>query len=62
MHLGRNPQPILAIACSLVAALLVFAANEDDPYEWMEEVESEKALAWAKEISEKTTTDRKSVV
>ena len=57
MHLGRNPQPILAIACSLVAALLVFAANEDDPYEWMEEVESEKALAWAKEISEKTTTE-----
>jgi len=61
MHLGRKPQPILAIACSLVAALLTSAAIEDDPYEWMEEVESEKALAWAKEISEKTTTEFEAV-
>ena len=35
-------------------------ANED-PYQWMEEVENEKALAWAKEISDTTTTELKAV-
>jgi len=38
MNRSRKPQPILVIVCSLVAGLLVFAAIEDDPYEWMVEV------------------------
>ncbi|MDA9764443.1 prolyl oligopeptidase family serine peptidase [Opitutales bacterium] len=33
----------------------------DDPYIWMEEVESEKALAWAKEISDRTTAEFEAV-
>ncbi|MGD9253198.1 MAG: S9 family peptidase, partial [Holophagae bacterium] len=35
-------------------AVTVFAAD-DDPYLWMEEVENEKALAWAKERAETDT-------
>lgn len=43
----------------------VFMINQilaqDDPYIWMEEVESEKALAWAKEISDTTTAEFEAV-
>jgi prolyl oligopeptidase len=41
----------IAILITLFAATICVAADED-PYLWMEEVESEKALAWAKERSE----------
>ncbi|MDA0347145.1 MAG: prolyl oligopeptidase family serine peptidase [Verrucomicrobia bacterium] len=34
---------------------------QEDPYIWMEEVESEKALAWAKEISDSTTAELEAV-
>jgi prolyl oligopeptidase len=45
----------IAILISLFAATLCVAADED-PYIWLEEVEDEKALAWAKEVSEAATT------
>jgi len=44
----------IAILITLFAATICVAADED-PYLWMEEVESEKALAWAKERSEADT-------
>jgi prolyl oligopeptidase len=43
-----------ALLTALLAATLSVAA-EDDPYLWLEEVESPKALAWAKERSKKDT-------
>jgi len=42
------------ILITLFAATVCVAADED-PYLWLEEVESEKALAWAKERSEADT-------
>ena len=54
-----------AIAVSLVAAALsyrpVTAADEVDPYIWLEEVEGSKALAWAKEQNRKTTAELEGV-
>jgi prolyl oligopeptidase len=43
-----------AILITLFAATLCGAADED-PYLWLEEVESQKALSWAKERSEADT-------
>ena len=43
-----------AILITLFAATVCVAADED-PYLWMEEVENEKALAWAKERSDADT-------
>jgi prolyl oligopeptidase len=36
------------LAAVLCASTLLAAANEDDPYVWMEEIEGAKALEWAK--------------
>ncbi|MGH9242201.1 MAG: S9 family peptidase, partial [Vicinamibacterales bacterium] len=36
---------LISILC---ASTLLAAANEDDPYVWMEEIEGAKALEWAK--------------
>ena len=44
----------ITILITLFAATICVAADED-PYLWMEEVESEKALEWAKERSNKDT-------
>jgi prolyl oligopeptidase len=44
----------IAILITLFAATVCIAADED-PYLWMEEVENEKALAWAKERSDADT-------
>ncbi len=44
----------IAILITLFAATVCVAADED-PYLWLEEVESEKALAWAKERSKADT-------
>ena len=44
----------IAILTTLFAATVCVAADED-PYLWLEEVENEKALAWAKERSEADT-------
>jgi prolyl oligopeptidase len=41
----------ILIALTVVTISAAAAAADDDPYIWMEEVESEKALAWAKERS-----------
>jgi prolyl oligopeptidase len=43
-----------AILITFIAAAVCFAAD-DDPYLWMEEVENEKALDWAKKRSEADT-------
>ena len=44
----------IAILITLFAATICVAADED-PYLWLEEVENEKALAWAKERSDADT-------
>jgi prolyl oligopeptidase len=44
----------MAIFTALIAATLAGAA-EDDPYLWLEDVESPRALDWARERSEKAT-------
>lgn len=44
----------VAILFTFFAATVCFAADED-PYLWLEEVENEKALAWAKERSDADT-------
>ena len=41
----------LSIAILIVLAATVCIAADEDPYLWLEEVEGEKALAWAKERS-----------
>jgi len=48
-------------AAAVLSCLAVFAADEPDPYLWLEEVEGTKALAWAKEQSQKTTADLEKV-
>jgi prolyl oligopeptidase len=45
----------IAVLITLFAATVCVAADED-PYIWMEEVENEKALAWAKERSDADTS------
>jgi prolyl oligopeptidase len=52
------------IAFGVVVAALSWslnAAEEVDPYIWLEEVEGGKALAWAKEQNRKTTAELQSV-
>jgi hypothetical protein len=49
----RHRIPV-TILITLVAASLCFAADED-PYLWMEEVENEKTLAWAKQRAQADT-------
>lgn len=44
-----------------VRADLETAVEEEDPYLWLEEVEGEKALAWAKEQSARTARELQSV-
>ena len=44
----------IAILITIFAAGFAVAADED-PYLWLEEVENEKALSWAKERSDKDT-------
>jgi prolyl oligopeptidase len=41
----------LSIGFLIALAATVYVAADEDPYLWLEEVESEKALAWAKERS-----------
>ena len=51
----------VAIAVSCLAAVAAFAADDPDPYLWLEEVEGQKALAWAKDQNQKTTADLEKV-
>jgi prolyl oligopeptidase len=53
-------KPALAAAV-VFFCLAVIAADDVDPYVWLEEVEGTKALAWAKEQNQKTTTDLEAV-
>jgi len=50
----------IAILISLFAATICIAADED-PYLWLEEVEGEKALSWAKEKSSADTAELEAV-
>ncbi len=50
----------IAILITLFAAT-VCVADDEDPYLWLEEVESEKALTWAKERSDADTEVLKAV-
>ena len=42
---------------ALLSGLAANAADETDPYRWLEDVEGAKALAWAKEQNQKTTAE-----
>lgn len=42
---------------ALLSGLAVHAADETDPYLWLEDVEGAKALAWAKDQNQKTTAE-----
>ncbi|QXD22355.1 prolyl oligopeptidase family serine peptidase [Opitutia bacterium ISCC 51] len=61
MHTSPRINFLRNTALFLCVSLTVTFAAEDDPYLWMEEVESEKALAWAKEISDRTTAEFEAV-
>ena len=43
------PTKLLVALLAIFVTTTVCAADDDDPYLWMEEVENEKALTWAKE-------------
>ncbi len=52
----------LATAVAILLPLAtVSAAEEPDPYLWLEEVQGAKALAWAKEQNQKTTAELEKV-
>ena len=52
----RKPFSTWSAAALAVAGLaLLGAAPNDDPFQWLEEVQGEKALAWAKEHNAKST-------
>ena len=45
-------QPVTAVALAASAGLLA-APTDDDPFQWLEDVQGEKALAWVKEQNAK---------
>ena len=51
----------VALAALVVITVLVGAADEPDPYLWLEEVEGQKAVAWVKEQSQRTTAELEAV-
>jgi prolyl oligopeptidase len=52
----RKPLSVAA-TLAVITCLSVLAADETDPYLWLEEVEGAKALAWAKDQNQKTTSE-----
>ena len=54
-------RPTTAVLSLLTLLLVLPAAAQDDPYLWLEEVEGEKALAWAKERSAADTAELEAV-
>jgi len=48
-------------SAALLSCLAIGAADDADPFLWLEEVEGAKALAWAKAQGEKTTADLEKV-
>jgi prolyl oligopeptidase len=47
----------LALAGALLAPLKPVAAQDTDPFLWLEEVEGERALSWVKEHNERTVAE-----
>ncbi|MCU0290680.1 MAG: prolyl oligopeptidase family serine peptidase [Thermoanaerobaculaceae bacterium] len=54
-------RPTLLAAILMLLPCLAVAAGPSDPYLWLEEVESEKALAWAKDLSRATVAELQKV-
>jgi prolyl oligopeptidase len=52
-HRGRR-LPIAALALSGLAALGA-ASSDDDPFQWLEDIHGEKAMAWVREQNARTT-------
>lgn len=64
MKLSDRLKSTVRMWMGLAGALLVglnLGGAEEDPYLWLEEVESEEALAWAKEISDRDTAELETV-
>jgi prolyl oligopeptidase len=56
MRILERWHPVAALAVAGLAILgLAPTPTDDDPFRWLEDVQGEKALAWAKEQSAKTT-------
>jgi len=49
------------LAAAVLSCFAVAAADDADPYLWLEDVEGTKALAWAKEQNQKTTAELEKV-
>ena len=54
-------RPTLLAAILMLLPCLAVAAGPSDPYLWLEDVESEKALAWAKDLGRKTVAELQKV-
>ncbi|NIM63021.1 MAG: S9 family peptidase, partial [Acidobacteria bacterium] len=52
---------LLALTLIVLFAGTISAAKDEDPYLWLEEIEGEKALAWAKERSDATVAEFEAV-
>jgi len=50
-------RPFIAAFVLLALPLTAAAAGDDDPYLWLEDVESEKALAWVEEFNRISTAE-----
>lgn len=48
--------PIYVVTLAALLPIMTLLSAQDDPFQWMEEVENEKALAWAKEQSDEATS------
>lgn len=48
---------ILVVSLLALMAITFVVAADEDPYLWLEEVEGEKALAWAKKLSAETAAE-----
>ena len=46
---------VIAALLSVALSWVAVAANDDDPFVWLEDVQGERALAWVKEHNARTT-------
>src|SRR5690554_4362090 len=46
----------LTLIFAIMAVYTTMAADENDPYQWLEEVENEKALEWVNDWNEKSVS------
>ncbi|NIM01558.1 MAG: prolyl oligopeptidase family serine peptidase [Acidobacteria bacterium] len=56
-----RPRFLVTILVAFLAVNPFGAAKEEDPYLWLEEVEGDKALTWAKELSAATAAEFEAV-